>query len=107
MRNGWPNLRLGAWSRLFAPGYGRCRACGTPWLFVYPHTTEYGRHTYYPTQGIGWGPKGCFPLCEKCWTERTIIQRLPYYWDHFLAGGHNIGSSARWKLIESAVFAGK
>lgn len=61
------NARLGSISRTMTPGYGWCYACGTTWAFVQSHSTTY-------KQG-----HGCFPLCEKCWAERTPQERLPFY----------------------------
>lgn len=53
--------------RLLSPGYGHCFHCRRPWRFVLPHSTNYHRGS------------ACFPLCEKCWGELTIDERIPYY----------------------------
>lgn len=50
-----------------APGYGTCFRCDIPWKFIKGHPTPYG------------GGRACFPLCEMCWQELTIEERLPYY----------------------------
>ena len=47
--------------------YTFCKCCKRPWALVTPHTTLYAEQ------------RGCFPLCIKCWQERTPEQRLPYY----------------------------
>jgi hypothetical protein len=66
------NIRIGRISRLLSPGRGACRRCHTTWRFVKPHHTEY----------MDW--RWCVPLCEKCWSELTPQQRLPYYYDMIL-----------------------
>ena len=53
--------------RLLSPGYSHCFRCKRPWRFVVPHSTIYDRQ------------RGCFPLCEKCWGEITIDERIPFY----------------------------
>ena len=54
--------------RLFAPGYSACLRCRLPWLFVRPHSTMYSED------------RGCFPLCEWCWSSLGTPQgRAPYY----------------------------
>lgn len=55
-----------------------------PWKFTEGHTTWYGD-----------GTRGCFPLCEACWSDLTVEERLPFYerllhdWhaDHPVEGG--------------------
>jgi hypothetical protein len=48
---------------------------------------------------------GCSPLCEQCWSNLTIAQRLPYYhkmlWDH---GGIETN---KWPRLKAAVLAGE
>ena len=53
-------------SRLF-PSYSTCYHCGRPWKIVEPHDTNFR------------AGHGCFPLCQECWGELSIEQRLPYY----------------------------
>lgn len=60
-------VALAAVARAAAPGYGSCYRCGMPWKFTDGHITPYGNG------------HGCFPLCEPCWGELTIEQRLPFY----------------------------
>lgn len=57
------NVRLGRWSRLFAPGYSWCLHCGTPWLFVRERPVEYAPG------------RAQFALCVKCWDELKPIRR--------------------------------
>ena len=54
---------------LLIPGYSSCGRCLTPWKFTKEHTTKFTEN------------RGCFPLCEKCWSELTPQERLPYYHD--------------------------
>jgi len=51
----------------FSGGYSTCKRCNRTWNICEGHSTEYisGR--------------GCFPLCEQCWSELTREERLPYY----------------------------
>lgn len=85
------NLRLGRWSKALAWGYSWCGRCETPWRFVQGHSTSY-------TEG-----RACFPLCEKCWSDLTINERLPYYrelWEKWDEG------YAEWENIRAAVEQG-
>lgn len=96
------NVRLGTWSQRLAPGYSWCFRCETPWLFVKHHDTEYVELT--ETQA----GRACFALCEKCWAELTIKQRMPYYrqlWEHWESLG--VGEERHWQDIEAAVLAGR
>jgi len=65
------NLRIGRvfpkLAHLLGFGYGHCLRCETPWCFVEYHHTQYTDSS------------GCFPLCQKCWSELTPEQRLPFY----------------------------
>lgn len=45
--------------RFLHPSYGWCGRCGRPWAKVEPHTTYFGAY----------GLRGCFPLCEGCWSD--------------------------------------
>lgn len=78
--------------RLIHPGYSWCKKCKMPWPSIERHCTQYTE------------TRGCFPLCEKCWTFLTVEERLPYYmllWSSWGAGAPD------WKLIEKAVRDGK
>lgn len=71
------NIRLGPWSRILAPGYSWCYRCRTPWKFVKGHDTAY---EWGEINGYRYPFRGCFPLCEKCWSDLgTPEARLPYY----------------------------
>jgi hypothetical protein len=92
------NLRIGRIGQVFAPGYGWCLRCKTPWLFVSWHDTQYGADG-----------NGCLPLCEKCWGELTPAQRLPFYrqliesWHE--RPGRGLTLDEEWPLVESAVMS--
>jgi len=93
---------IGFIERLIFPGYGSCYRCGRTWNVTKYHATNYT------------GERGCFPLCEVCWSELTPIQRLPYYHDMFSKwpsdGGYHAGGMS-WDevrvAIEKAVLDGK
>lgn len=91
------NRRIGRLGCLFAPGYGCCFRCGTPWKFVREHSTEYRSGS------------GCFPLCEKCWRGLgTPEARLPFYrqlWEMWKSKG-SPKSEETWQQIEAAVRSG-
>lgn len=91
------NLRIGRTGQLFAPGYGWCLRCETPWLFVHYHLTPYGSHG-----------RGCLPLCEKCWTELTPAQRVPFYRDLIMSWrpGRALARDEEWALVKTAVLSG-
>ena len=84
-------MRIGWLGRLLAPNYGCCGRCGTPWLFEKPHCTFHS------------AKRGCFPLCEKCWAELSIEDRVPYYWDLWLSWTF---PKPDWELIKKAVERG-
>lgn len=89
------NLRVGRICQLFAPSYGWCLRCKTPWPFVRCHDTRYGADG-----------RGCLPLCEKCWAALTPAQRLPFYRE--LIESWHAGSELfdeEWTLVEAAVLS--
>ena len=90
------NIRIGRISKLFSPWSSACGKCHTTWDFVRHHVTGYTDHT------------GMFPLCEKCWSELTPEQRLPYYRDLWLSWGEvDTLSGATWDDVKNAVLSGK
>ena len=64
LRRAWNAIR-----RRFpaARGLSGCYRCGGAWCYVEHHTTQYAAKT------------GCFPLCERCWSQLTPSERWPYY----------------------------
>lgn len=92
------NLRIGRIGQLFAPSYGWCLRCKTPWVFARWHDTTYG------SEG-----NGCIPLCEKCWAHLTPAQRLPFYrqligsWHEHPHRGLAFGEE--WPLVAAAVLS--
>lgn len=87
------DTRTGRISRVVSPGYSCCRACGTSWLFVEGHDTPYRDGS------------GCFPLCERCWEERTPEERLPFYAD--LIWSWDSADEELWTQVKTAVMEGK
>lgn len=73
--------RRARWARRRHPGLGYCGRCGFPWRAGgndgpgVPHHTPYG---WNEDGGVSWS-RGCFPLCEPCWANLTIPERVPYY----------------------------
>lgn len=53
--------------RTLSPGYSTCMRCLRPWKYVEGHSTQYTE------------VRGCFPLCEGCWSDLSVEERLPYY----------------------------
>jgi len=51
----------------FYPGFGGCYCCERKWPICKYHSTMYELN------------RGCFPLCQTCWGELNIKERLPYY----------------------------
>jgi hypothetical protein len=56
--------------------------------------------------------KGCFPLCESCWSELTPETRLPYYkelYESWLSFGEELKKDCEglYPLMEKAVLDGK
>lgn len=77
------------------PQYGHCGKCGLTWATVEGHSTRYTES------------EGMFPLCEKCWSELTPEQRLPYYRSLWESWEREIPGHANWNDIEKAVLEGK
>lgn len=48
-------------------GIGRCHSCRINWHAIQSHDTSYD------------DTHACFPLCEICWDQLSIHQRLRYY----------------------------
>lgn len=62
------------------PYTGGCFRCTTPWDFIRAHTTPYcGCKQDGPHRNGRDYCSGCFPLCESCWSELSINQRVPFY----------------------------
>lgn len=86
---------LGLWRRGWSLGW--CYRCKTCWTFIPHHVTNY-------SPGCG-----CFPLCEPCWKELTIEDRLPYYrklYEQWLRDDYRFFDNhtpETWNQIEQAV----
>lgn len=86
--------RLGSVTQLYFCNYGYCGRCKTTWNFCRSHSTAY----------CDWS--GCFPLCELCWQELSIEERLPYYrrlWHSWMSCDGTETTEETWKLMEQAV----
>jgi len=88
---------VGFFSRLVPLGYSHCYHCGRTWNIVRKmHCTQYDDV---------WG---CCPLCEKCWRDMTIEQRVKAHWQLYL-DWQKFGAVdvEKWHAIERAVRGGK
>lgn len=87
------NLRIGRLSDLLAPGYGHCDRCRTNWYFVQPRpvrvTDRYG----------------AFTLCQKCWNETTVKERLAYHEAAYRAHWRDAGHFSLEQLREAVMAA--
>lgn len=84
---------IGIIAKPFCLGYSSCGHCGRPWPICNEHATMYT-----------WD-RGCFPLCEDCWSELTIEERWPYYldlWSRWSSEDEN-----KLELMRRAVMEGK
>ena len=67
------NWRVVSWrlrkvaNRVFDTGLIDCYRCHVLWRVGNTHSTQWSRSS------------GTFPLCESCWSDLTIEQRIPYY----------------------------
>ena len=94
----WPHWlrRLTAWFwRIMSPGFGRCGACGLPWVVVSSHSTDYS------------DGRGMFPLCERCWRESEPEERLHHYRTLWEEWEDDHPGYADWEQIENAVLSEK
>lgn len=75
---------------LQTPGFSWCRKCKTSWDKVSGHAVD-----VTPTRGH-------FALCELCWQESSIEERVEYYRDSFVAScqqmlAHGYGSLTEYQ----------
>jgi hypothetical protein len=77
-------IRIGWLSHILCPGESWCKRCQTTWNFVTPHDIPCG------------GALFCFALCEKCWNETSLQQRIGYH-------RYAFGKCEDWKIIESNI----
>lgn len=52
-------------------GYGCCDCCLLPWWLVHGHALDYAPDG-----------RGCFPVCDMCWSQLGPDELLPYYEAH-------------------------
>lgn len=85
--------------------FGGCGRCKRSWKWVNGHVTSFSK------------TGGCFPLCEKCWSELTPWERLPFYqaWldsgtrdlERYDGGKYVAEHLATWPAVKEAVLQGK
>lgn len=80
----------------FWPHLSGCKRCSRNWGICQAHYTMFS------------DSDGMFPLCELCWRELSVPERLWYYYVLFEAwqarGPHKAGE---WPAIVAAVQEGK
>lgn len=77
------------WKFLY-PNYSTCGRCGRTWNICESHSTPYSEHG------------SCFPLCQDCFNELTIDERLPYYRqliDEWIEGGDENHNGQSWNNL--------
>ena len=82
----------------FYPGYGGCFRCRRNWKIARAHVTHYSSED------------GMFPLCQVCWQECSIRERLIYHhvlWLEWQQVSKNPDGIPQWPLIEQAVRGGQ
>lgn len=81
---------IGLISRTIFLSYSSCGRCGRTWNICKGHSTQYTES------------RGCFPLCEECWEELSIFERLPYYkalWNKWRSSGLPNCNSMSWDML--------
>lgn len=81
-------------------GSGWCQRCNLNWQVTTHHTTWFLEDET--------GGHGVSPLCEDCWQECTVEERLVFYrllWDEYAVESSDY--EQEWPLVEKAVRAGK
>lgn len=99
---------LGSLSQSMDPAHGFCFHCGITWSYTENHVTDYEWALIEWPPGSGNWEKtrlcGCFPLCEFCWKNLTVEERLPHYQKLVLnTWGENAGE---WQKVRKAVMEG-
>lgn len=83
-------------SRLKHPGISHCLRCGYSWSAVKDHITHY----LFSEDGLP--KKGCFPLCEGCWSELGHPEaRIEYYAtliEHWASNGSPISEDDKFDI---------
>ena len=80
--------------RIFFLNDTYCFRCYCPAYIAKPH------HTHFVSSGL----RGCFPLCETCWSQLNPEKRLPYY-RKVLMRWYDRGAEmeVKWEDMKSAV----
>lgn len=98
LRPYWRDLRLFrriimAWLlNRFHRGLGTCLHCSRNWAICKGHITHFTED------------RGVFPLCEDCWKDLSITERLFYYYALWWL---QEADEKQWHLVERAVKEGK
>ncbi|MCK5316300.1 MAG: hypothetical protein KAJ55_00220 [Anaerolineales bacterium] len=88
----WWRRRRAAWFwRLLFPNYSSCYSCKTSWAVISGHVTHYSSSS------------GMFPLCERCWMNKTPKERLPFYRELWEEWEEESPGHKDWGQIERAV----
>lgn len=96
--------KLSSICNILYPYHGKCLRCHRSWALCLGHSTIYSAHI------------GIFALCEECWAELSIEERIPYYkkcwngwriWYKDLLAADNAHPQSEWAMIEAAVRAGR
>lgn len=92
---------IGNLSNWYYPATGTCGHCNRNWRVAQEHSTLflYGH--------------SCFPLCEMCWRDLSIAERLPHYealYNRWASGPFEDDNGVPWPEVwggmKKAVMAG-
>lgn len=61
------NIRIGKISQWISPNFSSCLKCKTTWIFVKSKSLMYDTFS------------GHFAMCEKCYNESSLDERIYYY----------------------------
>lgn len=73
--------RLGGWTRRVWRHRPFCIACKTSSRYARLHRTRYYRVAINGSPFVA----SLEPLCERCWAERSPVERLPFYEEAWLS----------------------
>ena len=81
--------------RKLNPSYSYCGKCKVPWKYVRSHDIRNSNQT-----------GGVFYMCEECWNESTIDERLLISYEGYLEF-HQDMIEMSWKYISEEIKKGK
>lgn len=101
--------RIGPISWYLGPGYSQCQRCKTTWAFVEPHAVDYALcsdndDSFVEPDGK-MGGSGIFFLCEQCWNECSVNERVHYarvIFDKSVWEYHHLGKNFGWPFKNEA-----